>query len=406
MKVLHLFPYLPVPKNFGGALRIYHILKHHVDRHEVTVCGFDDRGDKVSFFEEFPQLKDRSHFISRPFKKKFRRLVQLYSLFTNHSDFYTMSRSKQLQETIDRLLDANDFDLVLAEFPSAGSFQLNTDAVKILDAHNVEYENFKRMSNIEGSILRKFFYDREYRKFKKEELAICGRKDAMFVTSERDREIFDQDLPHVPKFVVPNGVDTGFFHPSDQKPEPFDLVFTGMMGYVPNYDGIHYFLDEIFPIVLDKIPEARIFVVGMNPPKSIQERATDNVIVTGFVDDVRPYVHRSSVYVVPLRMGSGTRLKVLEALSMKKPVVTTSIGCEGIDVIDGQTALIRDDAQDFAEAVVTLIKNQPLRQKLIDNGYQLIKEKYDWQVIGDHIERAYEQILNKETIPQLNAIGI
>lgn len=398
MKVLHVFPYLPTPKNFGGALRVYHILKHHVNHHDVTVCGFDDRGDKNEFFNDFPELKGKAHFVSRPFKKSCRRLVQFYSLFTGHSSTYNMTWSSKLQKTIDQLLNENNFDVVLAEFPTTGKYRFDTDAIKIMDAHNVEYDNFKRMSNIEGSVLRQYFYSREYEKSKEEELAISGRKDAMFVTSERDKDIFDEDVPDVSKYVIPNGVDTSYFSPSQEETEPYSLVFTGTMGYVPNYEGILYFLDEIFPLILEKIPKAKIYIVGMNPPKSVRDRASDNVIVTGFVEDVRPFVHKSSVYVVPLRMGSGTRLKVLEALSMKKPVVTTSIGCEGIEVVDGESVLIRDESQSFADAVVDLIRKDTLRDKLIRNGYELIKKRYDWNVIGNHIEDAYESIFKTKMV--------
>lgn len=410
MKILHLLPYVPTPTNFGGALRIYHILEHLHANHDVTVAGFANTGDPGQFEQEFPDLKHKTHFLTRPWKKRFRRLVQLYSLFTGHSYWYTTVSSAQMQRKLDELIAGNDFDIIQSEFPSMSFFDLsNSDAVKVLDAHNVEYDNYRRMANMESSGMRRFFYQQEYKKLRREEIGVCYNQDAVFTTSERDKSLLDEDVPEVPKYVIPNGVDLSYFHPSETEPEPHSLVFTGMMGYVPNYEGMLFFLDEIFPLIKQKIPGIKIYIVGKQPPKVLKERASEEVIVTGFVEDVRPYVWRSSVYVVPLTMGGGTRLKVLEALAMKKPVVTTSIGSEGINVKDKESVLKEDDPEAFAEAVVRLIQERNLRNKLVKNGYELVKTTYDWAVIGNHIEDAYAQILkadsdNKEPAKRLEEV--
>ena len=168
------------------------------------------------------------------------------------------------------------------------------------------------------------------------------------------------------------------------------------MSYVPNYDGMLYFLDSIFPLILQQSPQTKIYIVGSNPPKKLLRRATHNIIITGFVEDVRPYVYRSSVYVVPLRMGGGTRLKVLEAMAMKKPIVTTSIGCEGIEIVNGSSAIIADELQAFADSVVQLQKDSALRQKLITNGYETMRTHYDWNVIGEQVESLYQMFYSKQ----------
>ena len=184
-----------------------------------------------------------------------------------------------------------------------------------------------------------------------------------------------------------------YFIPSDLSPEPASLVFTGMMAYVPNSDGMLYFLDEIFPLIQKSVPHAKIYIVGNNPPRALQQRASESVIVTGFVDDVRPYVWRSSVYVVPLRMGGGTRLKVLEAMAMKKPIVTTAIGCEGIDLRNGESALVLDQPQMFASAVVELLGSPSLRERLTTNGYELVRSRYQWDMIVREADRIYHSLL-------------
>lgn len=394
MKILHLFPYLPTPPTFGGALRVYHILDHLSKNHDVTVAGFREFGDMKLFTEKFPELTGKMHFVDRQ-RVKFRRVIQLYSLLTKHSYWYNWAQSPKLKLKLNRLLEKEDFDIIQAEFASMGHFDFETDAIRILDAHNVEYDNFRRMSTLDWSGLRKEFYQREYEKSYQEEIAAFNRQDALFVTSKRDGELIEKDVPNIPKFVIPNGVDTSFFSPKLSETEPFSIVFTGAMNYVPNHDGMIYFLEEIFPVIQQSIPSAKVYIVGSNPPEMLVKRQSESVIVTGFVDDVRPYVDRARVFVVPLRMGSGTRLKVVEALSMRKPVVSTSIGCEGIEVEDGEHLIIRNDPNQFAEEVIRLMQNKKIGKKLVDNGYNLVKQKYDWQVIGKSIEEAYQFLTNK-----------
>ncbi|MGM0588476.1 MAG: glycosyltransferase family 4 protein [Bacteroidota bacterium] len=391
MKVLHLFPYLPTPPTFGGALRVYHILKHLVRHHDVTVAGFQEYGDRDAFEQSFPELKGKSHLIYRR-RVKFRRMMQLYSYLTPNSYWYNWAQSPQLHKTVQELLDKEDFDFVIGEFASMGHFDLETDAIRILDAHNVEYDNFRRMSKLNWSAFRKRFYEREYTKSYREEVAAFQRHDAIFATSQRDADLIGKDVPDIPRFVIPNGVDTQYFSKNGTVEEPYSIVFTGTMRYVPNYDGMIYFLNEIFPEIKRQVPQAKIYIVGNNPPPVLQKYASDSVIITGFVDDVRPYIDRASVYVVPLNMGSGTRLKVVEALSMRKPVVSTSIGCEGIDVVDGEHIIIRDDSQEFAEAVIQLFTDHSSREKLIEQGYDLVTRTYDWRVIGRAIDEAFQTL--------------
>ncbi|MEX0648463.1 MAG: glycosyltransferase [Balneolaceae bacterium] len=397
MKILHLYPYLPAPPTFGGALRIYHILKHLTEYHDVTVGGYSEHGDEKYFRREFPSLENKMHFIKRS-HEKYRRLMQLYACFTSHSYWYQWSQSKAFERKLNELLERQNFDFVISEFASMGHFELETDAIRILDAHNVEYDNFRRMSKLNYSPIRRKYYEREFKRSFHEEVAAFKRHDAIFTTSARDGKLIQKDAPKPAHFVIPNGVDTDFFQKGNTRSEPFTLVFTGSMRYVPNYDGMIYFIEEIFPEIKKEVPEAKIYIVGSGPPNILKKHQSDSVIITGFVDDVRPYIDRASVFVVPLRMGSGTRLKVVEALSMQKPVVSTSIGCEGIDVENEKHLVIRDHPQAFAEAVLELFKAQKLRNRLISNGYELVKNKYDWSVIGESIDEALHQLQKKEEV--------
>lgn len=396
MRILFLTPYAPVPPMFGGALRIYHLLKGLALNNEVTLLTFGGEQEKKLLNNYLGGYLKEFHLVSTTWAWQYKRLAQFYALFMPNSFFSLFSKSDEMQNKINELLQANYYDIVQMEFPIMGNFELNTDAIKILDEHNIEYDNFFGMYKYAGTPVRKLHYFREYKKTKIEEINTCKKMDSICVVSHRDKNILDKEIPNIKKFVIPNGVDVNYFKPSRNEPEANTMVFTGMMGYVPNNDGIQYFLDEIFPEILKEIPNAKIYIVGNKPSKKLLRRASNNIIVTGYVHDVRPYIWRSSVYVVPLRMGGGTRLKVLEALSMRKPVVTTTIGCEGIDVKDDESVLIEDDPKLFAMKTISLLKNLNAHNRLIQNGYDLVHSKYDWETITEKLELAYQTLVNEK----------
>jgi glycosyltransferase involved in cell wall biosynthesis len=188
-------------------------------------------------------------------------------------------------------------------------------------------------------------------------------------------------------------VDSAYFRPAGVEPEPDTLVFTGVMKYLPNSDGIRWFLAEVLPLVRESVPGVRLLVVGADPPPDLRRMASGGVTLTGRVGDVRPYVDRAAVSIVPLRMGGGTRLKIVEAFAMKKPVVSTTVGAEGIDVADGESILLADEPRAFADAVVRLLRDGRLREKLVRNAYALMMDRYEWSVIGGILEEGYAAAL-------------
>lgn len=404
MKILFLMPYSPVPPNFGGAMRIYYLLKSLTSEHEVTILTFGTSEQEKLLKNEFEDLAEEIHVLPQPWSKSKKRLAQCYSLFSKKSYWFYYGYSKEMQKKIDELLLKKNYDVVHSEFPNMAQYQFKDDLIKVIDSHNVEYDNFRRMWEKCRQPIRKWFYKKEYKKVFREEVDVLNQQDLFMATSKEDVKILKKHVGRVSSFVVPNGVDTSFFTPSSIEPEPWSLVFTGMMGYTPNNDGMLWFLDEIFPLILEKIPQAKVYIVGNKPPEELKGRQSEQVIVTGFVDDVRPYVWKSSVFVVPLRMGSGTRLKVVEALAMKKPVVSTSIGCEGIEVEHGKTVLIQDKPEKFASEVINLLKDKELSNRLTCAGHDLVTSTYDWSLIGEKmldIYRSLEKGSKKEQRPAI-----
>jgi glycosyltransferase involved in cell wall biosynthesis len=398
MKILYLTPFSPVPPTYGGAIRSYHLLKQLVRRHEVTVVGFGSKSEREAVKNAYPELKNRVYFLDQPFKRFSRKWVMLYSLLSRHSYWYNLSMRNDMQRMLYDVLMSYDFDLVQSEFPILSHYKMPISALKVIDAHNVEYDNFRRMSKGDVGWSHRLLYGMEARKFKHEEIDTIANQDGLFVTSQRDADIFSMDLPDVPKFVIPNGVDLDYFKPWKSVKEPQSLIFVGTMDYAPNIDAMQYFLDRIYPQVKKRVPGLKLYIVGSNPPAEIQQRRSSDVVITDFVPDVRSYMNRSSVFVVPLRMGGGTRLKILEAMAMQIPVVTTSIGCEGLQVTHQETAMIADSARQFTEYVVELLYNRSLRNRLVDQAYQLVTENYSWERVGSLMEGAYRRLRFPESV--------
>ena len=234
-----------------------------------------------------------------------------------------------------------------------------------------------------------------YRVGRKEEIANCARFDALIATTERDAVIFRRDVPSQRVVVIQNGVDPSFFSSPAVPREPGALVFTGMMSFYPNTHGIVWFIDHVFPLVLEQVSGARLYVVGKDPGREIHARASERVTVTGFVDDVRPYMARGEVFIIPLHIGGGIRGKALEAMAMRLPIVTTTIGCEGIHLKDGYSALFADEPRDFAAAVVSLLRDGALRDRITANASATVRELYDWDAKGEALDALYRSLAQK-----------
>ncbi len=389
MKILHVLPYSPVPPHFGAALRVYNLMRAMTARHDVSVVYFGEEGSGRALNEALGHGLKKVTCVPRPWSRNYRRLNQLYSLINGQSHFSQLASGGEMERAVRRELDGNSFDIVQSEFPHMAAHVQDTDAVMILDAHNVEYDLHLRQWELATNPLRKFFYREEYNKIRREEIRVWNRQDLIFTTSERDRDLILGDVPGVPTVVLPNGVDSGYFSPDGSPGEPCTLVFTGVMKYLPNSDGMRWFLGEIFPLIVKDVPDVKLLVVGSNPPAGLTQYAAHNITFTGRVEDVRPYVNRATISIVPLRLGGGTRLKILESFSMGKPVVSTTIGAEGIEAVHGESIMIADDPRAFADTVVTLLRDEQLRRKLSRNGHETMMEKYEWSVIGSILDRAY-----------------
>jgi glycosyltransferase involved in cell wall biosynthesis len=213
--------------------------------------------------------------------------------------------------------------------------------------------------------------------------------------SEVDRSLVLRENPNLNVDVIPNGVDTKDYQMLPYEETTSNIIFVGDMGYLPNVDAIQFFHKEILPHIQGIIPNVEIWVVGIDPPDVLKQLEGKTVHVTGRVEDVRLYYQRSNICVIPLRAGGGTRLKILEAMALGRPVVSTTIGCEGLEVIDGEHIFIADDPKEFAKKTLLLLTNQQIRKQIIQNARHLVETHYDWDILADRYNQAIIQITSR-----------
>jgi glycosyltransferase involved in cell wall biosynthesis len=389
MRILMAFHAPPCPPDIGPSRRHYHVLAETLKRHDVTVLSLGTEEDAAAFDECFGARVVRRAFVANSQRRTVNALRCGWYLATGRSDFHRLRR-RAFQEALDAI-DPGQFDLAYFSTTMLGCYRLPAALPLVGDTHNIEYDNLARASRQTREPWRRGFYRLQARYTRREELAYASRFSIVCTTSERDRALLSRLAPGVPMSVVPNGIDLDKYRrPSGAAPQPGEMLFTGLMSYYPNQHGIVRFTERVLPLVRARVPYARLRIVGANPSAAVRALASDHVEVTGRVPDVRPAYARADVSVVPLWIGGGTRVKALEALAMGVPVVSTPLGCEGLDVRDGGSVLIGRTDEELADAIVALMTRPALRGALVAEGLA-VADEYDWRRVGLALEAAFRR---------------
>lgn len=384
------------PPNTGGRLRSFHILSELAREHPLTLATTHGPGDDPDLLRA--ALPQCAEVLSVPYTSpKWRSarfpVVLLRSWASSMPVDIWKCRVPALHREVSLRLASGSVDLCIADFLFAMPNIPATRVPLVFFAHNVEHMIWKRLAAVERHPWLKALLEVEWRKMRRYERAACRRSGLTVAVSNQDRLLLEQNAPGATMREVPTGVDVDYFKPKGGERGAMNLVFTGSMDWHPNEDAILYFLKEMLPAIRREIPEVALTVVGRNPGERLRQAAREaGIKVTGTVDDVRPYIDEASVYVVPLRIGGGTRLKIFEALAMGKAVVSTSIGAEGLPLVSGEHFLCADQPADFASAVVALLRDPTRRADLGQAGRQLTEERYAWSKVahmfGDCCEAA------------------
>ena len=276
-----------------------------------------------------------------------------------------------MRQKIKEIIERDRIDLVHVDMLPLTVFITEfTHVPKVLVNHNVESLRLHRWFRTESNIIKKIYLGLQWIKLRKFERSAIDKHNSCVVVSEIDKKILRQMGTTKPIFVVPNGTDTQFFQPLGKRIEPNSVLWVGHMDVHTNKNAVLFFWREIYPLLRRKYPQVRMTFVGTDPPGEIVACARNDrqVIATGFVDDIRPYLDETSVMVVPIKIGSGTRIKILDGMAMGKAIVSTSIGCEGLDVVPGRDILVADDPEDFACKTIELLKDSQKRIALEENA--------------------------------------
>ena len=389
MNILFMTPYIPYPPKFGGSVRIYHLMRQLAKRHRVHLLTYDE-GDGLGDVSGLEPFLGEIRRIPRDVAGK--RGDQLRSLLHKRSYQTRSHYSEAMQSALEEMTVELEIDTVIVEFSQMNGFRFPDGVRLVLDEHNVEYDLLDRMARRDRWSFRRLFNHYEVLRFRPEEIEFVRRADLTLATSERDAGLLREWVPETRTAVITNGVDCEEFIRPEGPRAPATGVFVGATHYYPNEEGVLYFLDRILPFIRAEIPGFKMYIVGGRPPASLRARASGQVVVTGFVDDVKPYMWENSVFVVPLRMGGGTRFKVVEALAASAPTVSTSLGAEGIPVHDEQEIRIADEPEAFAEAVIDVLRHPEEAQAMANRGRDFVRSRYDWNVIGENLHHELEAL--------------
>ncbi len=397
MKILWYSHFLPYPPVGGASQRSYHLLRQAARRHEVVLAALNPRNNRERGREaaiEFGKWCAEVHVWEPPFRWMGPRwwVGLAFSVFQSAPLNCRALWSPELGARWQELLRAHPDALVHFDSPDlAYYFDAARGRRKVLNHHNCESAMAVRRAEVEPNPLKKRYLLSYARKLVEVESRWCRQFAVNLMVSEHDSELLRRHCPGAHVHVVANGTDTEYFAPPPKAPEFGAAIFAASFGWYPNISAARY-LQKIWPLVEQQLPGAHLYLAGKSPPPFLQEWARRNPQVTVIPNpsDIRPWVARAGVFVCPIVDGGGTRLKILDAMAQGKAVVSTSIGCEGLEVTHGENILIADDAEDFASAVVRLFLDDDLRQRLARAGRELVERRYSWHRIGEDLEGAYQ----------------
>lgn len=386
------------PATTGGRVRSLNTISELARSHQVTVITTHGRGDDPDGLKQ--QLAHCERVISVPYAVPKRGSAAFAasvagSWFSHYPVDLWKWRVRDVRREVRAALGKVDTDLIVADFLFAAvNVGMTGDVPVLLFEHNVEYLIWQRLAHLESNPWKRALFEMEWRKVRACEADACRRADLTIAVSDDDKERLAELGAGIRAASIPTGVDTEYFKPCGAAEVPARLVFSGSMDWHPNEDAVCYFVDTILPRIRAEAPAASFTIVGRNPSARVRELgAQPGVIVTGTIDDVRPSIGEASVYVVPLRAGSGTRIKIFEALAMGKAVVSTTVGAEGLALESGRHFLAADTPHDFATAVIRLLRDPARRQALGDEGRALVEANYSWAMVARQFEEHCEKVI-------------
>jgi len=391
-KILYLAQLLPYPADAGPKVRIYHVLRHLAQRHEVTLLAFNRPDDPPQAQEHLRQFCAAVHTVPMVRSRSRDLRALLLSLLKGGSFIIQRDESREMIQKVNQLLSEQTFDAVHADQLWMAQYALQARGIRrVLDEHNACFQIFQRLAQGEKNPLKRIFLEWEWRRLKAYEMKTCARFDQMVTVTEEDRRTLQSGSRPGPEYsVIPICIDPEQTSPVTPHPGARDILHLGTMFWLPNVEGVLWFAQQVWPQVRSQVPGVTFTIIGKRPPEAVRALATaGGVRVTGYIADPRPFLEAAAAFVVPLHSGSGMRVKILDAWSWGLPVISTRTGAEGIRYIDGENILIADTPEQFAQAVVRVLCDPQLAQRLRENGRRWVETQYNWRRVYEAWDEIY-----------------
>jgi sugar transferase (PEP-CTERM/EpsH1 system associated) len=398
LRILFVTYGLPYPPHGGSRVRDFNLIKHVSHHHSVLLLSLAEFPEEVNHLPRLEQYCDLVDVVPTRGRSKLKHMPGVMRCLIagrpleTYFFFYDELASK-IRETVITW----DVDIVQIEqsflAPYVEALPAASRSKKIVSFENLGFIQYRRMLNLKSGTERKLRFLLNWILMRHWEPKYAERFDRSVVVSSLERQVLQSANSNLRVSVVENGVDAESLQPLSEASEGSNLLFVGTMNYPPNEDAVLYFCNAILPLVQREVPQAKLIVVGRNLTLEVRKLAArEDVFVTGHVPDVVPYYQQSRVSVVPLRAGGGTRLKVLESMALGRPVVSSSVGCEGLDVVDDRHILIADDPELFAEKTVRLLTERTFYQRIVGEARKLAVARYDWDAIAAQLLSVYSEV--------------
>lgn len=385
MKLLVVLPRVPYPLEKGDKLRAYHHLKHLSAHFEIVLCAMSDEEVHPDAIAELEPFCKRIYVFRLTKPVIFLNLIKaIFSGIPFQAGYFN---SQRIQRRIDEIIKEEQPDHIFCQLLRVAGYVSHQPIPKTLDYQDVFSMGIKRRIPRVSWYMRPVF-SLEFRRLKRYEHELFELFDNKVIISAPDREL----IPHPRRseiHIIPNGVDHDFFRPID-KPKTYDLVFIGNMGYPPNVNAAEYLTNEILPLVQKEMPSVRLLLAGATPDKRVQDLAGKNVTVTGWVDDIRDCYAQARIFVAPMQIGTGLQNKLLEAMSMRLPSITSPLANSALCAEDGTEILVAEKPVEYAKHILDLLKDSNYAGKIAQAGYDFVIKNYNWKNATDEMARVMQ----------------
>lgn len=394
MKIFVLLPRIPWPLEKGDKLRAYNQIKQLSNNNDVILCALntDRKADKKAAFKALQPYCSSVTFMDI---SKTSIMLNLAKTFFNGLPlqcgyFY----NKKIHNKIHRLIEKHNPDMLFGQLLRVAEYIRHEKTPKTMDYQDVFSMGMKRRSEIASFYMRPFF-NMEYKRLRRYEHDIFDDFDVKTIISKQDRDFIDhQNKDEI--LIVPNGVDHEYYTPQNQE-KKYDIVFTGNMAYAPNVNAVEYLANHIMPLVWKHLPDAKLYIAGATPDPRVKKVASENIIISGWLDDMRDAYAQSRIFIAPMRIGTGLQNKLLEAMSMRLPCITTSLANGSLHAEEGKEILVGNNEYELADHIVTLLTDKEKTESIAQNGYDFVHRVYDWGMATNIMEEAMRTKLKIES---------